>query len=290
MKRIIRLKESELKRIINKSVRKVLKESGVKDGNLEPQFDNIYNGWDPSDQFNTTADEKYTNKKAGIGNKENDNLASWSIFDDVNRGIGLKMKHKAEAAYYDRSKEKPFFRTSHYDDDVYGSKNEYLDSRDYKRNKFGGWMDDIQSDLDKKRQDSLDIDKYSRQADSRPLHRKGSLNRAFDESKIHGIVKGVLKEWADGTDTIQAYHVATVGSDSSSQEEADFAYDIYDALTHNQMTADEAIQKITNGDMSADTEIEQVPRSAHNFGTSKDGKYFLTYDQYTGAFDVWENV
>lgn len=85
-----------------------------------------------------------------------------------------------------------------------------------------------------------------------------------------------------------AYHVATVGADGSDQDEADFAYEIYDMLTHNQMTADEAIREITGGVMTADREAEAVPRSAHNFGFSRDGGYFLTYDQYTGAFDVWE--
>ena len=112
------------------------------------------------------------------------------------------------------------------------------------------------------------------------------------ESELNRIVrhsiKRILKEWADGTDTTQAYHVTTIGLEDSSQEEADFAYEIYDALTHNQMTAEEAIQEITNGDMSADSDIEVVPRSAHNFGYTDDGRYFLTYDQYTGAFDVWE--
>ena len=109
------------------------------------------------------------------------------------------------------------------------------------------------------------------------------------ESRIRGIVKRVLREWADGTDTKQAYHIASIG-DTEDQESADAAYEIYDALTHNQMTAEEAIQEITNGDMSADGDVEVVPRSAHNFGSSSDGRYFLTYDQYTGAFDVWEKA
>ena len=112
--------------------------------------------------------------------------------------------------------------------------------------------------------------------------------KGLDENIIHRTVKRVLREWADGTETTQAYHVMTVGADDSDQEEADFAYEIYDALTHNQMTADEAIKEITNGDLTADSDIEVVPRSAHNFGYSDDGQYFLTYDQYTGAFDVWE--
>lgn len=116
------------------------------------------------------------------------------------------------------------------------------------------------------------------------------------ESDLHKIVKEsvgkILKEssWADGQEMIQAYHITTVGAEDSSQEEAGFAYQIYDRLTHNEMTADEAIRVITNGDLTPDTEPEVVPRDVVTFGTSSDGRYFLTYDKYTGAFDVWERT
>ena len=116
-----------------------------------------------------------------------------------------------------------------------------------------------------------------------------NLSSAFNENHVRGIVKGVLREWADEKDFIKAYHVTSIG-DTEDQEGADYAYHIYDMLTHNEMTAEEAIYKITNGDMSADTEVEFVPRSAHIWGHTKDGRYFLTYDQYVGAFDVWEKA
>ena len=109
-----------------------------------------------------------------------------------------------------------------------------------------------------------------------------SVRRMIKES-----VRRVLNEWADGTDTILAYHVITVGGDDSDQAEADFAYEIYDKLTHNEISVDEAIWKITNGNLETDTEPEAVPRSAIEFGTNTTGKYFLTYDKFTGAFDVW---
>ena len=115
--------------------------------------------------------------------------------------------------------------------------------------------------------------------------RESELKRMISES-----VRRVLNEWNDGTKTIMAYHVTTVGADDSSQEEADYAYSIYDALTHNQMTADEAIKEITNGNLSVESQPEPIPRQARNLGESDDGKYFLTYDQYTGAFDVWEKA
>ena len=109
-----------------------------------------------------------------------------------------------------------------------------------------------------------------------------SVRRIIRES-----VRRALNEWADGTDTILAYHVITVGGDDSDQAEADFAYEIYDKLTHNEISVDEAIWKITNGNLETDTEPETVPRSAIEFGTNTTGKYFLTYDKFTGAFDVW---
>jgi hypothetical protein len=40
---------------------------------------------------------------------------------------------------------------------------------------------DFKNYLDTQFKNQDEIEKYSRQADSRPLHRKGSLNRAFDE-------------------------------------------------------------------------------------------------------------
>ena len=129
------------------------------------------------------------------------------------------------------------------------------------------------------------------------VNKKMNKNRIrLTESDLHRIagesVNKILKEssWADGQEMIQAYHIATVGAEDSSQEEADFAYKIYDRLTHNEMTADEAIRAITNGDLTPDTEPEVVSRDAVNFGTSNDGRYFLTYDRYTGTFDVWERT
>ena len=100
------------------------------------------------------------------------------------------------------------------------------------------------------------------------------------ESDIHRIVKEsvgkILKEssWADGQEMTQAYHITTVGAEDSNQEEADFAYQIYDRLTHNEMTADEAIRAITNGDLTPDTEPEVVSPDVLNFGTSSDGRYW----------------
>ena len=115
--------------------------------------------------------------------------------------------------------------------------------------------------------------------------KESDLRRMVKES-----VRTILNEqqWGDGTEQQMAYHVLTFGDEMSSQEEADDAYNYYDWLTHNQITADEVIQELTGGDAVAEAEPEVVPRSAHCFGTSNDGRYMLTYDKFTGAFDVWE--
>lgn len=55
-------------------------------------------------------------------------------------------------------------------------------------------MKRLKSSFDKQWQDTKDKEKYEKQADSRPLHRKGSLNRAMDESKLHKIVANAIKK------------------------------------------------------------------------------------------------
>lgn len=93
------------------------------------------------------------------------------------------------------------------------------------------------------------------------------------------------EQWADGAEKITAYHVTTFGFDD---DEADKAYSIYDRLTHNEINADDAIRLICEGDYTSDTEPEVISRDSLLFGRSNDDRYLLTYDRYTGAFDVWE--
>lgn len=116
--------------------------------------------------------------------------------------------------------------------------------------------------------------------------KESDLRRMVRES-----VKSILNEeqWGDGTDKMYGYHVLTFGGDGMcDQEEADEAYSIYDGLTHNQLTADEVIQELSGGDLVSDSEPEVISRGCHVFGKSNDGRYMLTYDTYTGAFDIWE--
>ncbi len=53
---------------------------------------------------------------------------------------------------------------------------------------------DIDNFNKKQKKNAKSADKrWGKSADSRPLHRKGSLNRAFEESRIRGIVRETLK-------------------------------------------------------------------------------------------------
>lgn len=113
------------------------------------------------------------------------------------------------------------------------------------------------------------------------------LHRIVKES-----VKKILKEdkWADGTEKTYGYHWLTLGA-SEDQEDADAAYHLYDLLSHNECDVDKAINYIQKyGYEDSAMEQEVIPRDSYIFGYSGDGKYILTYDTYTGAFDVWESL
>lgn len=96
------------------------------------------------------------------------------------------------------------------------------------------------------------------------------------------------ENWGDGTPMIKAYYVNGIGSDDSNKFEAEWAYSLYDAYTHNQMTVDEIIKELGSEIIGAAPEVETVGRGCKILGYSDDLSYFLTYDQYTGALDVWE--
>ena len=85
-----------------------------------------------------------------------------------------------------------------FDDFSPTSKRAYLKSREYANKlpneEFNGWADDLKDELDKSWKDTKDIEKYEKMADSRPLHRKGSLNRAFNESRVSQIISESIKK------------------------------------------------------------------------------------------------
>lgn len=149
---------------------KPLKESEyMDDGDLESQYHknpdsmwtygtnlnpNVVGGLEPNDV-----------RQAGEGNKRNDNKASWDYFDAVSKGADMKMRNKLDAEYLERTNNSPFSKTrKRMDmDDAFP----YMTPNER-----------FKQDLDKQWNDTQDKEKYSRQADSRPLHRRGSLNRA----------------------------------------------------------------------------------------------------------------
>ena len=149
---------------------KPLKESDyMDDGNLESQYGkNPDSMWTYGTNLNpSVVDGLEPNqvRHAGNGNIKNDNNASWDYFDAVSNGADMKMRNRLDADYRERTNNSPFNASrKRMDMDV-------AFPRQTPNERF-------KQDLDKQWKDTQDIEKYSRQADSRPLHRKGSLNRA----------------------------------------------------------------------------------------------------------------
>ena len=149
---------------------KPLKESEyMDDGNLESQYGkNPDSMWTYGTNLNpSVVDGLEPNqvRHAGNGNIKNDNNASWDYFDAVSNGADMKMRNRLDAAYKERTNNSPFNASrKRMDMDV-------AFPRQTPNERF-------KQDLDKQWKDTQDAEKYSRQADSRPLHRKGSLNRA----------------------------------------------------------------------------------------------------------------
>lgn len=150
---------------------KPLKESDyMDDGELESQYrknpDSMWTyGQSTVDPYTVDGLEPNQVRHAGNGNMKNDNNASWDYFDAVSNGADMKMRDRLDADYRERANNSPFNSIR---------KRMDMDAafpRQTPNERF-------KQDLDKQWKDTQDIEKYSRQADSRPLHRKGSLNRA----------------------------------------------------------------------------------------------------------------
>lgn len=94
--------------------------------------------------------------------------------------------------------------------------------------------------------------------------------------------------WADGTRKLKGLYVNGIGA-GDDQEEANHAYTLYDGLTHNEITVDQVIDQI-KGDTPSGIEPEVIARDCRILGYDSTGLYFLTYDQFTGALDVWEAI
>ena len=149
---------------------KPLKESDyMDDGNLESQYGkNPDSIWTYGTNLNpSVVDGLEPNqvRHAGNGNIKNDNNASWDYFDAVSNGADMKMRNRLDADYRERTNNSPFNGIRKRMDMAMAFPRQTPNER-------------FKQDLDKQWKDTQDIEKYSRQADSRPLHRKGSLNRA----------------------------------------------------------------------------------------------------------------
>lgn len=149
---------------------KPLKESDyMDDGNLESQYGkNPDSMWTYGTNLNpSVVDGLEPNqvRHAGNGNIKNDNNASWDYFDAVSNGADMKMRNRLDAAYKERTNNSPFNGIRKRMDMAMAF------PRQTPNEKFKQY-------LDKQWKNTQDVEKYSRQADSRPLHRKGSLNRA----------------------------------------------------------------------------------------------------------------
>ena len=149
---------------------KPLKESDyMDDGNLESQYGkNPDSMWTYGTNLNpSVVDGLEPNqvRYVGNGNIKNDNNASWDYFDAVSNGADMKMRNRLDAAYKERTNNSPFNGTRKRMDMAMAFPRQTPNER-------------FKQDLDKQWKNTQDVEKYSRQADSRPLHRKGSLNRA----------------------------------------------------------------------------------------------------------------
>lgn len=199
-KNIVRLTENDLRNIIKKSVTRIIREGQyMDDGNLEPQYSkNPDSMWTYGSNLNPDSIEgmdPHSVRRSGLGNKKRDNLASWDYFDAVSNGADMKMRDRLNADYDERNN--PSMGSDyHYG---YDDKDSYINSRkrDLKKDnsEFNGFYDDMKQDLDKSWNDTKDIEKYNRQADTRKLHRKGSLNRAFEENTIREMVKEAINDF-----------------------------------------------------------------------------------------------
>lgn len=197
----IRLNESTLKRIIKESVKRVLKESEflddmefmddinslddseyMDDGDLEPQYDKFpHDQWDYGTNLNpniVAGLDPHSIYRTGQGNKKADNYASWDYFDAIRNGARNRMARQAIAKQSLRAGKPTMI-----DKEL---KQDWLTSRNLRR--IGGTYygfptayDDFKKELDKRWENQIEAEKYEKMADTRPLHRKGSLNRELDK-------------------------------------------------------------------------------------------------------------
>lgn len=113
--------------------------------------------------------------------------------------------------------------------------------------------------------------------------------RGFKETDYKGRPLGESLE--NEIKEFTGYHVCSLGDADEQSEEQQMANHLYDSLTHNEITVGEAVSQILKfvGDAYPSDKQETVRRDRGTmiFGTDDDGEYCLTYDMYSGIFDVF---
>lgn len=175
MSKTIKLNRNQLVNLISESVNKIINESDyMDDGDLERQY-----GKNPDSMwtYGTNLNPEYVSgldphsmRNSGNGNKRADNLASWDYFDAVRNGADMRMRNRLDADAYEQNN--PYKRELQ----------AYMHGWNQEKGRFDTPMNMFKDELDKRWQDTKDLEKASRMANSRPLHRKGSLNRDIKES------------------------------------------------------------------------------------------------------------
>lgn len=170
MSKTIKLNRNQLVNLISESVNRIINESDyMDDGDLERQY-----GKNPDSMwtYGTNLNPEYVSgldphsmRNSGNGNKKADNLASWDYFDAVRNGADMRMRNRLDADAYEQNN--PYKRELQ----------AYMHGWNQEKGRFDTPMSIFKDELDKRWQDTKDLEKASRMANSRPLHRKGSLNR-----------------------------------------------------------------------------------------------------------------
>lgn len=191
MSKTIKLNRNQLINLISESVNRIINESDyMDDGDLERQYrKNPDSMWTYGTNLNpeyVSGLDPHSMRNSGNGNKRADNLASWDYFDAVRNGADMRMRNRLDADAYEQNN--PYKRELQ----------AYMHGWNQEKGRYDTPMSMFKDELDKRWQDTKDLEKASRMADSRRLHRKGSLNRDIKES--------VEDDWAYEDWTEHDYH------------------------------------------------------------------------------------
>lgn len=190
MKRTFKLTQSELKHMIDESVKRILNEKKYPNPMGRPESRiNAYPEY--AKDFNDgSVDIEDDVPVMPIPNKER-----LHTLDRTTDGYGDYLD--GDNAYYEDGEVYPSAEWT--DTNIYGSPNHYSQwAKDADEELEKLQTQRFKDYLDRQWQDTKDKEKYTKQADSRPLHRKGSLNRELKESRINRAVNEVVRRILKG--------------------------------------------------------------------------------------------